>query len=100
MHFEDDFHQEEIAYTCQDGSNPDHKDKKGFFDVPEAEEEWPRCVLGPMCPVPPDAPDEGVKEYHPLAIPQSTVKNCALDAEDLTIKCHSFLSIYIRSIKT
>ena len=45
LYFEDDFHQTEVAYTCQDGSNKDFKDKRGFFDVPELEEEWPRLEL-------------------------------------------------------
>ena len=100
LYFEDDFHQTELAYTCQDGSNPDYKDKRGFFDVPETDEEWPRCVVGPICPAPPDAPDEGVKEYIPIAIPQETAKSCCMDDEDLTLKCPSFLSIYMRAVKT
>ena len=44
--FEEDPSQVDVRYTCQDGSNPEHKDKKGFFDVPEIEEDWPKCLLG------------------------------------------------------
>ena len=44
--FEVDPEQADVKYTCQDGSNKDFKDKRGFFDVPELETDWPRCVLG------------------------------------------------------
>ena len=44
--FEDDPLQLDVKYTCQDGSHNDHKDKRGFFDVPEKDEDWPRCLLG------------------------------------------------------
>ena len=44
LKFEEDPTQEEITYSCQDGSAP--KTKKGFFDVPEKEEDWPRCLQG------------------------------------------------------
>ena len=44
--FEDDPSQIDVLYTCQDGTDEEHKDKRGFFDVPGSEEEWPRCVLG------------------------------------------------------
>ncbi len=44
--FEEDPSQVDVFYTCQDGTDEEHKDKRGFFDVPGSEEEWPRCVLG------------------------------------------------------
>ena len=44
--FENDPAQEDVKYTCQDGSHEDHAEKRGFFDIPENEEEWPRCLLG------------------------------------------------------
>ena len=44
--FEDDPSQIDVFFTCQDGSNEEHKDKRGFFDVPGSEEGWPKCVLG------------------------------------------------------
>ena len=43
-YFEDDPAQLDIAYTCQDGT--DNEDLRGFFDVPEMEEDWPRCLQG------------------------------------------------------
>ena len=42
--FEEDPAQEQQIYTCQDGTAPDTE--RGFFDVPDEEEEWPRCVKG------------------------------------------------------
>ena len=42
--FEEDPAQLEEAYTCQDGTAPDTK--RGFFDVPIEEDEWPRCLRG------------------------------------------------------
>ena len=42
--FEDDPAQEEQTYTCQDGTVSGTN--KGFFDVPEEEEDWPRCLQG------------------------------------------------------
>ena len=44
--FEEDPAQIDVTYTCQDGSNEEYKDMKGFFDIPEKEEDWPRCLLG------------------------------------------------------
>ena len=44
--FEEDPSQVDLYYTCQDGSDEEHKDKRGFFDVPSSEDEWQRCVLG------------------------------------------------------
>ena len=42
--FEEDPAQEEVTYSCQDGSAPGTS--KGFFDVPEKEDDWPRCLQG------------------------------------------------------
>ena len=42
--FEDDSAQEEQTYSCQDGTVKGTK--RGFFDVPEDEEDWPRCLRG------------------------------------------------------
>ena len=44
--FEEDPSQIDVTYTCQDGSNEEYKDMKGFFDIPKMEEDWPRCLLG------------------------------------------------------
>ena len=42
--FEDDPTQVEVTYPCQDGTVPDTK--KGFFDMPQEEENWPKCLQG------------------------------------------------------
>ena len=44
--FEDDSSQIDVKFTCQDGKATGFEDKRGFFDVPQLETEWPRCVLG------------------------------------------------------
>ena len=44
--FEEDSSQLDVKYTCQDGKAKGFEDKRGFFDVPELETDWPRCVLG------------------------------------------------------
>ena len=44
--FEEDPSQIDVTYTCQDGSNEEYKEMKGFFDIPKKEEDWPRCLLG------------------------------------------------------
>ena len=113
--FEDDPTQLDVQYTCQDGSHKDHKEKRGFFDVPEKEEDWPRCLLGrykryivtknlfnhisaPLCPKPPDVPDEGVAEYLPIPIPMERNRICTLDSEDVMLTCNSFLRIYVTGV--
>ena len=57
----------------------------------------PTLLSAPLCPVPPSSPADGVKEYQPLAIRQDNKKSCALNSEDLQLKCHSFLDIFVRS---
>jgi hypothetical protein len=44
MKFEEDLDQLEVTYSCQDGS--DTQFIKGFFNIPKAEKEWPRCLRG------------------------------------------------------
>ena len=46
FHFEEDPGMTDVRYTCQDGSEPGLESMRGFFDVPQNEEEWPNCVLG------------------------------------------------------
>ena len=96
--FEDDPAQVDVLYTCQDGSTAGLEDKRGFFDVPEKESDWPRCLLAPLCNKPPDAPDDGVREHWPMAIPLAPTEICALDSEDVQLLCHSFLSIYVDGV--
>ena len=52
----------------------------------------------PLCPAPPDVPEEGVAEYLPIAIPMDHNKVCTLDSEDVTLTCNSFLRIYITGV--
>ena len=42
-YFEDDPTQVEVTFTCQDGSGGTNR---GFFDIPEEDKEWPRCLQG------------------------------------------------------
>ena len=44
--FEEDPSQKEVRYTCQDGTQSGLESLRGFFDVPENDEDWPNCVLG------------------------------------------------------
>ena len=47
-YFEEDYSQIDVSYTCQDGSDSDLADKRGFFDVPHEELDWPQCVMGKL----------------------------------------------------
>ena len=42
--FEEDPEQLEVTFSCQDGS--DKQFSRGFFNVPQDETEWPRCLRG------------------------------------------------------
>ena len=42
--FEEDPEQLEVTYSCQDGS--DKQFSRGFFNVPQDESDWPRCLRG------------------------------------------------------
>ena len=44
--FEEDPSQEDVKFTCQDGSHSGYEGSRGFFDIPETEEKWPRCLMG------------------------------------------------------
>ena len=54
--------------------------------------------LAPLCPAPPEVPDEGVAEYLPIPIPMDRNTMCTLDSEDVMLTCHSFLRIYITGV--
>ena len=108
--FEEDPAQEEQVYSCQDGTAPETV--RGFFDVPQEEDEWPRCVrgkryftlstkfvqpyAGPLCPKPPEVPEDGTLAFEPKVFPQEVAQACNIEGETMEIKCHSFLSIYVR----
>ena len=44
MMFEEDPEQLEVTYSCQDGS--DKQFSRGFFNVPQDESDWSRCLRG------------------------------------------------------
>ena len=43
--FEDDPFQESVEYICQDTTEK-RVSTRGFFNVPDKEEAWPRCLTG------------------------------------------------------
>lgn len=53
----------------------------------------------PLCPKPPEIPVEGPSvgmiEFDPIVFDQPTEKTCAIQEENLELKCPSFLQIYI-----
>ena len=51
-----------------------------------------------MCPKPPEATEEGIREYHPIPIPMTPEKICAVNEDEINLKCHSFLSIYLTKV--
>ena len=79
-------------------SAADHKDKRGFFDVPEKDTDWPRCLLAPLCPTPPKAPEEGVREHWPIPLAIEPTNLCYLDSEVAELKCHSFLRVFVKEV--
>ena len=54
-------------------------------------------MSAPLCPKPPDTPGEGKKDFYPKAIGLEPHKLCGVNSEDINIKCHSFLTIFIES---
>lgn len=89
-YFEDDYKRPSVSYTCQGESATN----KGFFDVPEQEKDWPRCTMAPLCPEPPPAPTEGVREHLPLGFPVDKSDACFLNGEEMLLSCNTFLNIY------
>ena len=57
-----------------------------------------RINLAPLCPIPPDATEEGKKEHHPIPIPVDIEEECGLDSEEVSLTCPSFLNIYIQKV--
>ena len=53
-------------------------------------------LLAPLCPTPPDVPEEGVREFEPLVFDQEVESSCAIEGETLTLQCHSFLTVYVQ----
>ena len=95
LKFEEDPAQESVFYDCQDGTAP--PTKKGFFDVPDKEEDWPRCLQAPLCPKPPDIPFEGFRDFVPNVLGMESVKSCVLGGETVELMCHTFLTVYVET---
>ena len=93
-YFEEDYHQSHVSFTCQDGSNPGFD--AGYFDSPEYDVDWPRCVFAPLCPKPPSTPREGKREVISQPIPIDQYQQCSVNGEDIKLECHSFLNVYIK----
>ena len=81
-----------VSVTCQGETTA--TTQKGFFAVPETEKAWPRCILAPVCPPPPEAPPEGIREHLPLGFPVENNEGCFLNGDLAQLSCHSFLNIY------
>ena len=52
----------------------------------------------PLCPKPPDVPEEGIRDFEPKIFPQEIENSCGIEGENIEIKCHSFLSVYLKTI--
>ena len=85
LRFEDDSDQESISVVCQ---------SDGFFEVPD-EESWERCLIGPTCVDPPNAPFEGTVTVIPKVMEVEIEEKCAVDGHQLEVKCPSFQQIYV-----
>ena len=94
MKFEDEPEKKYEEYQCQNGSLPGTE--RGYFKIPE-DDKWPRCVKGPLCIPPPDAPFEGFINISSPVHDVEIIDACQVDGEDLEIVCPSFLNIHIRS---
>ena len=97
-HFEEDYHQVGVNYTCQDGLNVGLEHLKGFINTPGKEEDWPKCKLTPLCQEPPEIPDEGIREIISLPITSQKFSQCSLNEEILNLGCHSFLNVYVKDV--
>ena len=54
--------------------------------------------LAPLCPKPPDVPEEGIQEYLPIPIPIESEKICALNDETVMLLCPTFLNVFINIV--
>ena len=97
-YFEDDYSLKGVNYTCEDGLNVGLEHLRGFFHTPDKDEDWPRCVLAPVCPEPPEIPTEGKREIISIPIPVEQYESCSLNEEDIFLGCNSFLEIFITDV--
>ena len=91
--FEEDLEQLDVTFTCQDGTVEGAE--KGFFDVPEDEEDWPRCVQATLCPDPPEPHLDGKRDWIPKVFEVENSSACTEAGKFLNLKCHSFYNIYV-----
>ena len=52
----------------------------------------------PLCPKPPDVPEEGIRDFEPKIFEQEIDNSCNIEGENIKIQCHSFLSVYLKTI--
>ena len=53
-------------------------------------------LSGPLCPKPPEIPEDGIRDFEPKVFEQEVSQVCNIEGETMELKCHSFLSIYAR----
>ena len=75
------------------------EEKRGFWDAPELEEEWPRCVVSPLCPTPPPSPAAGTRLHLPRTHHRQPELLCLVNQEQHSLTCPSFLRLYIQSVQ-
>ena len=54
-------------------------------------------MLAPLCPKPPDIPEDGTRNYAPTVFELEPSSVCSVHGEVVDLKCHTFLSIYIQN---
>jgi hypothetical protein len=54
-------------------------------------------VIAPLCPTPPQPPQDGLVVNNPMIIETSSQEVCAVNSDPMSMKCPSFLSIYIKT---
>ena len=92
--FEDS--RQSFSVTCQGETAADTE--KGFFAVPDTEQAWPRCILAPLCPPPPEAPAEGEREHLPLDFPVENNQGCFLNLmSSHRSTLHSWMMVFMRA---
>ena len=86
---QDDRDWESFQLTCQE------ENVRGYFNVPENDGDWPKCILSVNCTDPPEPPLGGNKVSFPAEFSIQKFSSCAVEMDSIHIKCPSFLSILI-----
>ena len=47
---------------------------------------------------PPNTPEEGIKDYEPIPFTVDIEETCAVNADEITLTCYSFLGVYIQNV--